>query len=47
MNERVDDVLMFNPGSPTDRRTAPSFSYGLLHVTDAGITGEIIRFQRD
>lgn len=47
MNERVDGVLMFNPGSPTDRRTAPSFSYGLLRVTDEGITGEIIRFQRD
>jgi len=47
MNEQVDGVLMFNPGSPTDRRKEPSFSYGLLHVTDEGITGEIIRFQRD
>ena len=47
MNEEVDGVLLFNPGSPTDRRTAPSFSYGLLHITEAGITGEIIRFQRD
>lgn len=47
MNEQVDGVLLFNPGSPTDRRTAPSFSYGLLRVTDEGITGEIIRFQRD
>lgn len=47
MNEQVDGVLLFNPGSPTDRRTAPSFSYGLLHVTDEGVTGEIIRFQRD
>jgi hypothetical protein len=47
INEEVDGVLMFNPGSSTDRRTEPSFSYGLLQVTDEGITGEIIRFQRD
>ncbi len=47
MNEEVDGVLLFNPGSPTDRRKAPSFSYGFLQVTDTGITGEIIRFQRN
>jgi len=47
MNEQVEGVLLFNPGSPTDRRTEPSFSYGLLHVTDEGVAGEIIRFQRD
>ena len=47
MNEQVDGVLLFNPGSPTDRRKEPSFSYGLLQVTDTGITGEIIRFQRN
>ncbi len=47
MNEMVDGVLLFNPGSPTDRRRAPSFSFGLLHVTEEGITGEIVRFHRD
>ncbi len=47
MNEEVDGVLLFNPGSPTDRRKEPSFSYGLLQVTDTGIAGEIIRFQRN
>lgn len=46
MNERVAGVLLFNPGSPTDRRRAPTFSYGLLRVTDDDITGEIVRFQR-
>ena len=46
MNERVDGVLLFNPGSPTDRRTAPTLSYGLLRVTEEGIEGEIIRFTR-
>ena len=47
MNEMVDGVLLFNPGSPTDRRRAPTFSYGILRVTEDGITGEIVRFQRD
>ncbi len=46
MNEVVDGVLMFNPGSPTDRRREPFFSYGLLRVTETGITGEILRFQK-
>ena len=45
MNEPLDGVLLFNPGSPTDRRRESMFSYGLLHVTDGGITGEIVRFQ--
>lgn len=47
MNERVNGVLLFNPGSPTDRRGEAMFSYGLLRVTDTGIESEIIRFQRD
>lgn len=47
MNETVSGVLLFNPGSPTDRRAAPTFSYGILHVTEEGIAGEIVRFQRD
>ena len=28
---RIDGALMFNPGSPTDQRWAPSFSIGVLH----------------
>ncbi len=47
MNETVNGVLMFNPGSSTDRRREPAFSFGYLHVTDDGITGELVRFQRD
>jgi putative phosphoesterase len=34
-------ILLFNPGSPTDRRNAPFPSLGLLTIGDA-ITGEII-----
>lgn len=32
-----DGVLLFNPGSPTDRRRAPRCSYGILHVTEGAL----------
>lgn len=38
----VNGVLLFNPGSPTDRRFAPYHSIGLLEITPEGITGRII-----
>ncbi len=38
-NERVGDVLYFNPGSPTDTITAPYRSYGILEVN----SGKTIR----
>ncbi len=31
-----NDTLLFNPGSPTDKRTSPRFSYGRLKLSDAG-----------
>jgi putative phosphoesterase len=37
----VNGILLFNPGSPTDRRNAPFHSLGILTISD-GITGEII-----
>jgi putative phosphoesterase len=33
---REGDVLLFNPGSPTDRRAEPRFSYGRLVLGDDG-----------
>lgn len=42
--QRVDDVLLFNPGSATDRRAQPKHSVGILTVHDGKIDGEIIRF---
>lgn len=39
--ERRDGVLLFNPGSPTDRRQAPFHSLGLLEVGKT-IEGRII-----
>ena len=34
---REDGVLLFNPGSPTDRRAQPRFSYGRMWVDDDGV----------
>jgi putative phosphoesterase len=35
--ERHAGVLYFNPGSPTDRRRQPQFSYGILRVSGSTI----------
>ncbi len=42
MNEKIDGVLYFNPGSPNDTVHAPYCSYGILEVTDK-ISGKIIK----
>jgi len=39
---KVGSVLLFNPGSPTDRRSAPYHTVGILHVSEQ-VTGEIVR----
>ncbi len=36
------DVLLFNPGSPTERRRQRCCSYGLLFVEDGVVRGDII-----
>lgn len=45
-NEVVDGVLLFNPGSPTDRRHEPLPSYGILTIdSDAGsVEGRVVFF---
>ncbi|UJF35887.1 metallophosphoesterase family protein [Paenibacillus hexagrammi] len=30
----MDGVLMFNPGSPTDKRRQPRYSYGIIELLD-------------
>jgi hypothetical protein len=40
-NEDDDGLLLFNPGSPTWRRTAPSVSMGMLWLEDGEVTGEV------
>jgi len=42
-NEMRDGVLLFNPGSPTDKRFAAFQSMGILTIEDT-ITGEILYF---
>lgn len=32
-SQRHDGVLLFNPGSPTDKRRQPEYSYGILEIT--------------
>jgi uncharacterized protein len=32
--EQREGVWMFNPGSPTDKRRQPRYSYGILEITD-------------
>ena len=39
---KIGSVLVFNPGSPTDRRSAPFHTVGILHI-GAEVKGEIIR----
>ncbi len=38
-----EGILLFNPGSPTDKRRAPYHSVGLLEI-GADVTGRILRF---
>ncbi len=43
-NSLNGSVLLFNPGSPTDRRRSKYFSYGLLKIGDT-IEGKIVYFK--
>ena len=45
MNEKIEGVLYFNPGSPTDEIFTSQRSYGILELTDAGLEGRIIEVQ--
>jgi putative phosphoesterase len=41
MNEDAEGLLLFNPGSPTWKRTAPFPSMGLLWIENGDVEGEI------
>lgn len=47
LNERIDGVLMFNPGSPTDTVFAPYRSFGVLTIEAGRVSGEIVRLPPD
>ncbi|HVE92067.1 MAG TPA: metallophosphoesterase family protein [Actinomycetota bacterium] len=40
--EQHDDLLLINPGSPTDRRRAPTFTVGLLRVEAREVNAELV-----
>jgi hypothetical protein len=42
MSEDDDDLLLFNPGSPTWKRTAPFTSMGLLWIDEGHVEGEVV-----
>ncbi len=45
MNEVMDGVLMFNPGSPTDIVRSPFLSYGILEINGSAIKGQIVKIK--
>ncbi len=45
-NIRYRGVLLFNPGSPTDRRREKYPSCGLLTIAGSSISGEILLFKK-
>lgn len=42
--EKKNGTLLFNPGSPTERRWNPHFGIGLIAVSDEGIAPDLILF---
>lgn len=46
-NTVKDKILFFNPGSSTDKVFAAVNTYGILEVTDSGITGTIVRLSEE
>ena len=44
-NQKIGDILFFNPGSPNDTVCAPFCSYGILNVGDSKIVGKIVKIK--
>ncbi len=42
VNQRQDGLLLFNPGSATDRRRQPHHTVGLLVIDGSDVRGEIV-----
>jgi putative phosphoesterase len=43
LHEREGDFQIFNPGSPTERRRAPSHSMGVAHVQGGRLEFELVK----
>ncbi len=44
-NEKINSVLYFNPGSPSDIVRAPYCSYGILEINNGKVSGKIIKVE--
>lgn len=44
-NMRKDGVLLFNPGSPTDRFYTKRRSFGLLEIKEGSVSGSVIFYR--
>lgn len=42
--DREGQTILFNPGSPVERRWNPHFGLGLIHVTDDAVQPELVLF---
>jgi len=42
--DREGSTILFNPGSPTERRWNPHFGVGLVRVSDAELEPELVLF---
>ena len=42
--DRDGTTILFNPGSPTERRWNPHFGVGLIRISDAAIEPELVLF---
>ena len=43
--ERLDGLWLLNPGSPTDRRRQPTFSFLVLEISGADLHPELVTFR--
>ncbi len=43
--ELVDGVWLVNPGSPTDRRRQPAWSFGVLEIAEGAVRPRIVTFE--
>ena len=42
----MGDVLVLNPGSPTDKRHNPFYSFGILEIENGAVRGRIHYYLR-
>ena len=44
-NDRINDILIFNPGSPTDKRFEVYYSYGIISINQDKLVGKVKYFK--